>query len=43
MLYNRIKKEKSKNVAEIFVIKICEPDLTGTSLISRFFENFVIV
>ena len=42
MLYNRKNKEKSKNIAKNIVIKICEPDLTGTSIVSRFFENYII-
>ena len=40
MLFN---KENSTNFAENIIIKICEPALTSTSLISRFFENYIIV
>ena len=40
MLFN---KENSTNFAENIIINICEPALTSTPLISRFFENYIIV
>ena len=39
MLYNRINKENSIKVAENIVIKICEPDLTGTSFDISYFRK----
>ena len=39
---NLINKQTSIKVAENIVIKICEPHLTSTSLISSFFENYNI-